>query len=393
MSGNDKDNSDSSIPTKSVFSIPSGAARGNQPGIQAVHVNAAREMVRLHTQSRQPPTRQPNVTASSSVTATTINASAPLPPTSSSFPRVNHPHVSVPEGCKNPQCAHCGKVIIPAPQSSFPIQDVPAIIVKNWKIYTIKKPILNAVELQDLESRYSFPLPEMIFGNSRVRIVNEVTGESIEFNALDALDSLDSESHLKVSYHKEWLDSRRSEGESREERGEIESRDLREFTDKKLDTVTPYDWTYSPNYKGTISETVKFSPTTDEIPIHRLTQPDPILFFDEAVLFEDELADNGISVLSYKIRVMPTCLLLLCRFFLRIDNVIFRIRDVRIFVDFNQDLIIRDYRQQEMEYSALLKTIQRKSIGNDPKKLFRDHDWVSKNIPIVSKVVESTEHN
>ncbi|EGW31058.1 uncharacterized protein SPAPADRAFT_142108 [Spathaspora passalidarum NRRL Y-27907] len=370
---------ESTSKSKTVFTMP-----GNRPGIQAVHVNAAREMVRLHTQGRRPPS---STTASTAVKGPV----PPLPSTASSFPGASpHPHVSIPEGCKNPQCTHCGKVIIPAPQSSYPIQDTPAIAVKNWKIYTIKKPILNSTELEDLEARFHFPLPEMIFGNSRVKIVNEVSGESIEFNALDALDSLDSESHLKVSYHKEWLDSRRSEREKKEkeERGEVESRDLREFTDK-LDTIEPYDWTYSPNYKGTTN--IKFSESSQEIPIHRLTQPDPILFFDEAVLFEDELADNGISILNYKIRVMPTCLLLLCRFYLRIDNVIFRIRDTRVFVDFDQDLVIRDYRQQEYEYSELLKSVQRKSIGNDPKKLFRDHDWVSKNIPTINKVVESNQ--
>ena len=44
-----------------------------------------------------------------------------------------------------------------------------------------------------------------------------------------------------------------------------------------------------------------------------LKRPDPILFFDELVLYEDELADNGITMLSCKIRVMPARLLLLCR--------------------------------------------------------------------------------
>ncbi len=32
----------------------------------------------------------------------------------------------------------------------------------------------------------------------------------------------------------------------------------------------------------------------------KLRRPDPILFFDEMVLFEDELGDNGCAMLSVK---------------------------------------------------------------------------------------------
>ena len=50
----------------------------------------------------------------------------------------------------------------------------------------------------------------MIFGNNNVRIRNDVTGGTIEFNAIDALSSLDPNCPLKVSCHEEWLKSRRS---------------------------------------------------------------------------------------------------------------------------------------------------------------------------------------
>ena len=38
-----------------------------------------------------------------------------------------------------------------------------------------------------------------------------------------------------------------------------------------------------------------------EIDFNRLKQQDPILFFDDNILYEDELGDNGISILSVKI--------------------------------------------------------------------------------------------
>lgn len=84
-----------------------------------------------------------------------------------------------------------------------------------------------------------------------------------------------------------------------------------------------------------------------------LKRPDPILFFDELVLYEDELADNGITMLSCKIRVMPARLLLLCRFFMRLDNVLFRIRDTRVYVDFETGEVIREYVAKEAEFEAV----------------------------------------
>jgi hypothetical protein len=41
--------------------------------------------------------------------------------------------------------------------------------------------------------------------------------------------------------------------------------------------------------------------TTEKIDIERLKRPDPILFFTEVHLYEDELSDNGISSMSVKL--------------------------------------------------------------------------------------------
>lgn len=384
-------------------------------GVDAVHINSAREMFQLHTRDRLPPkghnSRDKNDNSFSSGRKSNMKLNEPKQMTrngpnmassipggvDSSFPRpetskMASSSVSVPakshEGhCNNPQCDHCGAVIIPSPKSSFPIQDEPSITINNWSIYTIKKPILNSQELEDLETnRYDFPLPEMIFGNNLVRLVHEDTKATIEFNALDALDSLNPQADFKVSYHKEWLNSRRSNylsSESLDAKAEKASKenankDLTKLTD--LETVKNYDWTYSPNYKGTVSD-IEFTPSNQQVPIKKLLRPDPILFYDESILFEDELGDNGISMFSTKIRVMPTCLLLLCRFFLRIDNVVFRVRDVRIYIDFDSGLVLREYKHQNCPYDKLLNKLSVKN-ASDPKSILRDSNWVAQNIPV-----------
>lgn len=120
--------------------------------------------------------------------------------------------------------------------------------------------------------------------------------------------------------------------------------------------VKPFDWSYSTDYQGTLRPTAPpFTKSQDPIPIELLKRPDPILFFDDVVLYEDELADNGIAMFSCKIRVMPARLLLLARFFMRLDNVIFRIRDTRVYVDFDTKEVTREHQFRECEYEKVRK--------------------------------------
>lgn len=120
--------------------------------------------------------------------------------------------------------------------------------------------------------------------------------------------------------------------------------------------MKPFDWSYSTDYKGTTnSRTRLFEPSMSPIPLELLKRPDPILFFDEVMLYEDEMADNGITLLSCKIRVMPARLLLLCRFFMRLDNVLLRIRDTRVYVEFDSGEVIREHLEKEEDYEVVRK--------------------------------------
>ena len=116
----------------------------------------------------------------------------------------------------------------------------------------------------------------------------------------------------------------------------------------------PFDWSFTTDYSGTVSPGPKqFEPSSAPVPFELLKRPDPILFFDEVMLYEDELADNGIAMLSCKIRVMPSRLLLLSRFFMRLDNVLLRLRDTRVYVDFDTGEVIRQYLSKEEQYDKI----------------------------------------
>jgi type 2A phosphatase activator TIP41 len=129
------------------------------------------------------------------------------------------------------------------------------------------------------------------------------------------------------------------------------------------EVVKPFDWSYTTDYRGTITKGKSFDvpqQNAEPIPIELLKRPDPILFFEEVVLYESELDDNGISVLSCKLRVMPDRMLLLCRLFMRLDEVILRIRDTRIYVEFATGKVIRDYTEKEDDFDKV------KRVGSSP---------------------------
>ncbi|KAG0216071.1 hypothetical protein BGX28_005966 [Mortierella sp. GBA30] len=214
------------------------------------------------------------------------------------------------------------------------------IAIHDWTVLSHKTSILNSQEIDAASADLGIPIPEMIFGNNFLSI-EHTSGFKLEFKALPALAMVDQSSKssdlIKVSYAREWFDKRSMANQ-----------------EHITDVVKPYDWTYATKYNGTNlskSNQMQFVTTTEEaIDIEQLKRPDPILFYDENILFEDELADNGTAVLTTKVRVMPSCFFILLRFFLRVDDVLFRIYDTRIYHQFGTNSILRECSSRENSY-------------------------------------------
>lgn len=68
---------------------------------------------------------------------------------------------------------------------------------------------------------------------------------------------------------------------------------------EELTRVRAYDWTFSCPYEGSCN--IEFSHSKVGINYELLMKEEAILFYDEILLFEDELADNGMSTLTVKI--------------------------------------------------------------------------------------------
>lgn len=144
------------------------------------------------------------------------------------------------------------------------------------------------------------------------------------------------------------------------------------------EVISPFDWSYSTDYKGTVrSSHPPFETSTRSIPLDLLRQQDPIIFFDEVMLYEDEMADNGITMYSCKVRVMEDRMLLLGRFFMRLDNVLIRIRDTRLFIEFGTGEVIREYVEKEEKYETVWQVRSTADASSSARLLKRSYQTLT----------------
>lgn len=57
--------------------------------------------------------------------------------------------------------------------------------------------------------------------------------------------------------------------------------------------VEPYDWTYTTNFRGTLTGALEAVESSERIDLDKLKVREEIKFYSEIYLYEDELDDNG----------------------------------------------------------------------------------------------------
>ncbi|KAM3420065.1 hypothetical protein BST61_g3371 [Cercospora zeina] len=251
-----------------------------------------------------------------------------------------------------------------------------------WKITTRKQPILKAEPIEELHQDIGIPIPEMIFGDNYVALTHIPSGWNLHFNARDAMDrvSKTEEGMLQVAVAEEWKKERSHQEEVKQ-------------------VVKPFDWSYSTDYRGTTSDQSgapiedsrwkESDQTTDPIRIDLLSRQDPIEFFDAVDLYEDELADNGIALFNIKVRMMPERLLVLSRYFLRLDGVIVRLRDTRVYVEHSTNKVVRQYTNKEEKYDVIAE--QLKGRRENVPEAFRDVNKLAQLLPTIQEKTDVFE--
>ncbi|XP_016478783.1 TIP41-like protein [Nicotiana tabacum] len=250
--------------------------------------------------------------------------------------------------------------------------------IHGWEIESRRRSILTSLQLQQWEEELQTShLPEMVFGDNSLVLKHVNTGTEIHFNAFDAL----------VGWKREALPP-----------VEVPAAEKWKFRSKPLQKVVlDYDYTFTTPYSGsetfdTNAERVRglsnesscslqWEDCTEKIDLVALASKEPILFYDEIILYEDELADNGISLLTVKVRVMPSGWFLLLRFWLRVDGVLMRLRDTRLhclFGDHMKSVILRESSWREATFQALSS----KGYPSDCAA-YSDPSTISERLPII----------
>ncbi|CAK8573881.1 unnamed protein product [Lathyrus sativus] len=257
------------------------------------------------------------------------------------------------------------------------------IRIHGWLIESRRNSILNSSNVQEWEKKLvTSHLPEMVFGENALILKHLNSGTKIHFNAFDALCGWKQEAlpPVEVPAAAKW-----------------------KFRSKPFEEIIlDYDYTFTTPYCGSgvieidkdlnggkISEEtgdLRWEDCKEQIDLVALASKEPILFYDEVVLYEDELADNGVSLLTVKVRVMPSSWFLLLQFWLRVDGVLIRLRETRmhcVFGGSTNPVVLRECCWRESTFQAL-------SAKGHPfdSAAYSDPNIISQKLPIVKRATQ-----
>lgn len=173
-------------------------------------------------------------------------------------------------------------------------------------------------------------LPEMVFPTAHVAL--EGHGVWLSWDVTDALEEW-ARAHQEIALHSS--SSNRGVQVVKVKDAKLWEKRQKKLQGEKHSSRFHYDWTFSTPFVGKLEGGHWDELDASGMRLELLTdQSVPILFFDEVILYEDDLHDNGDAQFSVKLRVMPSCAFVLARFWLRVDEVVVRVRETRVLVDF-----------------------------------------------------------
>jgi len=242
-------------------------------------------------------------------------------------------------------------------------------------------PMLNSLQLQSLAHTLpGIKVPEMVYGSAHVQITHLEAGFAFDFNALDALrycgyearqSNLHREGELRaehiayipecvqVSMADQWKGRKLPKDSIFREEGKGDMAAI------EVASIYQSDWTYCTPYRGLIrglADAAGFSPlpahvrltvTEESIPLEHLGPDNPVLWGAAVSFFEDELDDSGQSKCYIRVRAMADCWYALLRSYVRVDNVLIRILDTRIYHEYGKSEVQREFRVQESTFEEL----------------------------------------
>jgi type 2A phosphatase activator TIP41 len=205
------------------------------------------------------------------------------------------------------------------------------IRIKGWEIKSKHSGIATQEVILNYEQQLNTKhLPELLFSEAGIDIKHVQSKVHLSFTAFEALREWKGLNlpAIQALVAQDWQRTR--------------MQDIRDLGVQKED----YDWTFTTPYAGhlytddgTVINQQQGCWRDTQVGIDRelLMRREPILFYDEFDLYESELDDHGMCKLVVKLRVMTSCWYALMRYWLRVDGVLVRCYDTRLFCAFNQE--------------------------------------------------------
>ena len=229
---------------------------------------------------------------------------------------------------------------------------------KGWDFYSHTENMLNSKDLDILiknkqeNGLFVSHLPEIFYGFNRLFLINESQNFCYEFSPIQMLSLTNYNIREKLLKEKEIY---YIPFQAKSQYSKIE------------DTKNEMDWSFSSPYMGhitsinncimnkyyhKINETKEFKIEKSNI-IFPETKIENVLNYNQVQFFEDELGDIGLSEGKIGFGVMDECFLGLMRCYLRVDNMVVRNIDTKIYHKFGEKYIIRNFTVKEKTYDEL----------------------------------------
>jgi type 2A phosphatase activator TIP41 len=157
------------------------------------------------------------------------------------------------------------------------------ISIGEWKLTVKKSSISNNEEIEIFEKHSNLRCPEMTFLENTLSVENMASGFSIHFCGREALQAVRATpSEVKVQDSAKWTGFSVVYSFIVDLTGFLAGRTC----DNMVALEEKFDWTYTSEYKGTISPSIEQETSQSEFPMSLITRQDmPILWY--AILWQN----------------------------------------------------------------------------------------------------------
>ena len=274
-----------------------------------------------------------------------------------------------------------------------------------WSIDCHRGTISSSAEIDAFSDETAVKPPEMVFLANHLTLTHKPTGAHFSFNTRDALKGclLDRTQHAEPtaaggsdSSVTPPLSSSVAPSAQLPSRQEIRVTHAKYWKGKEHDVNVQtlnlaYDWTYTTHYRATLAppppqHSLTIVERSEPLPLHLLQRPDPILWYCQLPLYDDELHDNGVCSVSVKARVMASCWLVLMQCWLRVDDVCVKVYETRLYcqqMTGDKVEVIREWQAREETFESLAS----RGMPRDSKS-YTDPSFVARKLPLLAQTRE-----